>query len=311
MALLVFLTFLSMITNQYVPVWMKDSEASHMNTALGQFSTMKGSIDLQNLAAQAEGPDYMPVTAASPVTLGLDGIPIFAAPTVGTLSSDPDAGGFTVVFDYVIPTPNGGDLPMRVREQSNGSIVLDVLNRYDVRQRIVYENGAVIRHQQEGQVVRAPPTFLVTETNNTLAIRFDLVSLYGAGAVSGTGTEVVNTRLFTTDLQTYDRFPGNTVLWVNHTSRYGLAWYHFWNSTLADSLGLTGTYAYTPLDQSFTGRVGAVVVYKVSVSYIPARDLYVARLEIRNNALLGLDSIRLRHAQIQIGIGMAPEDALK
>jgi len=36
MALLVFLTFLSLITNQYVPVWMKDSEAGHMGEALGQ-----------------------------------------------------------------------------------------------------------------------------------------------------------------------------------------------------------------------------------------------------------------------------------
>src|SRR5207247_9334959 len=53
MALLVFLTFLSVIVNQYVPIWMKDSEASHMNTALGQFGGFKGEVDIQMLAAQA------------------------------------------------------------------------------------------------------------------------------------------------------------------------------------------------------------------------------------------------------------------
>src|SRR5256885_4860483 len=53
MALLVFLTFLSVIVNQYVPIWMKDSEASHMNLSLGQFGGIKGDIDLQMLAAQA------------------------------------------------------------------------------------------------------------------------------------------------------------------------------------------------------------------------------------------------------------------
>src|SRR6266496_4163795 len=74
MALLVFLTFLSLIVNQYVPVWMKDSEASHMNNALGQFSSMKSAIDLQNLAAQGSGSDYVPVTAASAVTLGVEGV---------------------------------------------------------------------------------------------------------------------------------------------------------------------------------------------------------------------------------------------
>ena len=37
MALLVFLTFMSLIVNQYVPVWMKDSEASHMGAAFASF----------------------------------------------------------------------------------------------------------------------------------------------------------------------------------------------------------------------------------------------------------------------------------
>src|SRR5436309_5126837 len=87
MALLVFLTFLSLIVNQYVPVWMKDSEAAHMNTALGNFGSLKGAIDLQVLAAQAakiSGTHYIPVTSSSAVSLGVDGVPIFAASTLGT-----------------------------------------------------------------------------------------------------------------------------------------------------------------------------------------------------------------------------------
>src|SRR4030067_2868702 len=51
MALLVFLTFLSLITNQYVPVWMKDSEAGHMGEALGQIGEFKSDIDPQTPAA--------------------------------------------------------------------------------------------------------------------------------------------------------------------------------------------------------------------------------------------------------------------
>src|SRR5207244_7048693 len=73
MALLVFLTFLSLIVNQYVPVWMKDSEASHMNGSLGQFGGIKGAIDLQILSAQAAqitGTHYIPVTASSAVSIG-------------------------------------------------------------------------------------------------------------------------------------------------------------------------------------------------------------------------------------------------
>src|SRR5947209_19573449 len=54
MALLVSLTFPSAIVNQYVPIWLRDSEASHMNTAPGQSGAAKGDTDLQTLAAQAE-----------------------------------------------------------------------------------------------------------------------------------------------------------------------------------------------------------------------------------------------------------------
>jgi len=194
MALLVFLTFLSLIVNQYVPVWMKDSEASHMNGALGQFGGIKGAIDLQILSAQAakiSGTHYIPVTSSSAVSLGVDGVPIFAASTLGTLQSYPDAGPFTVTFDYLIR-----GVSTRVQEQSNGSVELDVANRYYVPQKIAYENGAVIRYQSDGQVIRAQPTFSVLKTNNTLDVSFGLVSLYGAGSVSGTSTEVVNTQVF-------------------------------------------------------------------------------------------------------------------
>src|SRR5207247_173302 len=103
------------------------------------------------------------------------------ASTVGTIQSYPDAGPFTVTFDYLIR-----GVSTRVQEQSNGSIELDVANRYYVPQRIAYENGAIIRYQSDGQVIRAQPTFSVLKTNNTLDVSFGLVSLYGSGSVSGT-----------------------------------------------------------------------------------------------------------------------------
>jgi len=301
MALLVFLTFLSLIVNQYVPVWMKDSEASHMNGALGQFGGIKGAIDLQILSAQAaqiSGTHYIPVTASSAVSLGVDGVPIFAASTLGTLQSFPDGGSFTVSFDYLIR-----GVSTHVQEQSNGSIELDVANRYYVPQKIAYENGAVIRYQSDGQVIRAQPTFSVVKTNNTLDISFGLVSLYGAGSVSGTSTEVVNTQVFAFDRQDYQGFSANAVIWVNHTSRYGLSWYRFLNQTLASALVLGGTFTQTPLDVSYTAKIGLIVIYKVSASYIPATQMYTMRLEIHNSALLALSFFRLQHAQVQVGVG--------
>src|SRR5256885_7864441 len=51
-----------------------------------------------------------------------------------TLQSYPDAGPFTVTFDYLIR-----GVSTRVQEQSNGSVELDVANRYYVPQKIAYE----------------------------------------------------------------------------------------------------------------------------------------------------------------------------
>src|SRR6266571_1318607 len=252
MALLVFLTFLSLIVNQYVPVWMKDSEAAHMNTALGNFGSLKGAIDLQVLASQAArnaGAFYIPTTASAAIGLGVDGVPIFAAPTIGTLKSSPDSGPFTVQFSYLIrgvPTP--------VREQSNGTIDLDVANRYYVPQRVAYENGAVIRYQGDGQVVRAQPTY--------------------------------------------------AVIWINHTSRYGQAWYAFLNQTMADALKLGGTFTSSPLGMTFTATIGALWVYQVSSLFNPNTGIYIMQLKIHNNALvMPLSVFRLQHAQVQIGVG--------
>src|SRR4030067_63250 len=115
MALLVFLTFLSLIVNQYVPVWMKDTEASHMSGAFGQLGTFKGSVD--------------------------------------------------------------------------------VLTRYYIPQSVVYENGAVIRSQSDGQAVRADPTFEVDVVNNSVQVSWTHVSLFGQGSASGTTTEGIHPKL--------------------------------------------------------------------------------------------------------------------
>ena len=180
MALLVFLTFISLIVNQYVPVWMKDSEASHMGNAFAQFGSFKGSVDLQILAAEmaaSAGVDYIPISSFTPVTLGVDGVPIFTASTLGILNAVPADAPFTTQFIYRI---RGVDTA--VRESSSGRIALDVFNRYYMEGSLSYENGAVIRAQSDGQVVRADPTFDITLVNNTIRMSMTHISLYGTGS---------------------------------------------------------------------------------------------------------------------------------
>ncbi len=317
MALLVFLTFLSLIVNQYVPVWMKDSESAHMNNALGQFGGLKGAIDLQVLAAQiaqAAGTHFIPVTSSSPVTLGLDGVPIFAAPTVGEIAVNPDASPWTVAFYY-----NIRGVPTKSQDTASGSIELNVGNRYYVPQKIGYENGAVARYQIDGQVIRAQPVFEPQNVNNSLELSFQLLSLYGRGSIAGTTTEIVNAKLFGLDRQEYTgitsmTFQGKDVaLFINHTSTYGLAWYSFLNNTLAQNLGVTtGSYTFaapggTILLVRFTGRINNTDIYTIEATYNPATFTYQMSLRILKQSVLPLSMFRLQHAYIQVGIGETTE----
>ena len=310
MALLVFLTFLSLIVNQYVPVWMKDSESAHMSGALGQFGGLKGSLDLQVLAAQIAqdaGSHYIPVTASSPVTLGIDGVPIFSAPTLGEMALNPDAGAWTVEFYYDIR-----GVETFVAEASSGAVSLAVQNRYYIPQRVVYENGAVIRWQTDGQVIRAPPVFEPVRLNNTLDLSFQLISLYGRDSVSGTTTEVVNAKLFGLDRQDYTDL--RSTIWINHTTAYGVAWYHFFNRTLSQSLGLT-TGSFVSIEDpnqvlllEFTARAGLENVYRVRVAWDGVAHIYRTTLELFETGFLPFGIFRLQHAHVQAGIGESTEE---
>ena len=297
MALLVFLTFLSLIVNQYVPVWMTDSEASHMDAALSQFGNLKAAIDMQVLGAQitqGAGELYVPTTSSVGVTLGLDGFPIFAGPTTGNLASLPDQGGFSVVFAYSI---KGVTTP--VSQTSTGMVELRVQNNYLSPQQIAYDNGAVVRAQSDGQVIRAGPLFQVAKTGSNLTLGFELVNIYGSVSASGSSTELVRAQVFSVSQQTYTNIVGQGI-WINQTSAYGRAWYDFVNTTLAQQLDVPGTFASSgyPIlyPVSFT-----TAYYKVSVNLNPATGLYTFSLFVKNGPLI--PTLILQQAYVNIGIG--------
>ncbi len=258
MALLVFLTFLSMIVNSYVPVWMKDSESSHMNVAFGQFGDLKEAIDMQTLGgriAEIAGQPFIPITTFTPITLGVDGVPIFAAPTLGTLIADQDAAPWNAWFHYY--PSKYANISHMVNESAKGSISLAVYNRYFVQQTLVYESGGVLKHQYDGQVLRAEPTFEVRVVNNTEDITMVLISLLGYGSMEGTTTEGVHAKVISVSTEEYKRT--HTDIYINHTSIYGLAWFQFYNNTLNKAFGLTtDDYDVCDSDYCYTIQTGGL-----------------------------------------------------
>ena len=171
MSLMIFLTFLSMFMNQYVPIWMEDNEASHMNNVEGQFANLKQSIDMQILAGLMGNYE---VTLYTPITLGAQGIPMFAAPTMGQLSTNPDQSNTSasISFVYAIDGVN-----YTINPSSSGNIKLIVPNRYFVPQTIVYENDAIILTQNEGELIKAPPQLNLRKEGTRYNMAFTMISI--------------------------------------------------------------------------------------------------------------------------------------
>jgi len=298
MALLVFLTFLSMIVNSYVPVWMKDSESSHMNVAYGQFGDLKQSIDTQMLFARMSdiaGQAFTATTIFSPVTLGVDGVPIFSAPTIGELTADQAKGPWNAWFKYY---PNKVvNTTQVVNETAAGAIRLEVFNRYFIQQSLVYENGAVIKYQSDGMVLRAQPTFEVRLLNNTEEITVVMLSLIGFGSQRGTTKEGVHSKVVSVSMDEYKRV--HTDIYINHTSQFGLAWWAFYNATIAKAFGITPDkyasctaeptgYCYTVQKQAPWGIKNQMIrspYFKLTIALNTTSLEYVLTLRLKNDYL--------------------------
>jgi hypothetical protein len=241
MALLVFMTFLSMFTNSYIPVWMQDNERAHMNQVINQFADLKGKIDSLIVTAQVTGSTT--IRMYSPITLGAQGIPVFASPTAGLLTYSPQGkgdSGIYVRFNYSLEGAKTS-----VSESGGGMVELYAPNRYYVQQWVGYENGAMIVKQQDGQVLRAWPSIEVEKIGSSINIKFTQIDFIGTNAsVGGTGTVGLNLNLVYIDSQLYIFEDGDDRnVNITFRTKYWDAWQQFLNDTCSKA-GLTSPTNY-------------------------------------------------------------------
>lgn len=202
MALLIFLSLLSMISQQYVPVWMEDKEAYHMDESLSQFSYLKGNID--NLIMN----DYADYPLFSTVKLGSEGVPLFASQTTGLLSVKPQFGGLQLdFFQNYSDTSTRNDVDWSLSGQ--GNISLDVNNRYFEPQTVIYENGAIILEQDAGSIIRgAPPIRIEKHSDGNYSVSLTIIDMIAdERRVLGAGSVGVSTELWS---NTRRNFQNNT-----------------------------------------------------------------------------------------------------
>ena len=243
MALLVFLTFLTLFTNSYIPVWMVDNERTHMNTVMVQFGNLKSDVD--GLIVNAEVTGRTDLNMFAPITLGANGIPIFASATAGQLIYAPYITGMSalnVSFQYKL----GNNLRW-VFDNGGGMVQLYAPNRYYVQQWVAFENGAIIVKQLDGQTVRAFPSLDITKTasNSQLNVSWTSVDFIGVNStIAGTSTAGLNIDLIYFDSQVYDNGTNPSIpalrkdmnVTLAFKTQYGQAWYIYLNNYLKTPL---------------------------------------------------------------------------
>jgi len=198
MALLIFLSILSLITQQYVPVWMEDNEAYHMDEVKGQFADLKSGIDTMVINEKTDYPLY------SSVNLGTPGVPLFAGSSPGRLTfsprwneSHPDAGMYIGFND----TEDGEWMSFR----SSGNISYHAINREFEDQSLIYEHGAIILEQRDGEIMRARPQISIEEVDEEeYDMSVTMIHLDGSSRdLSGTSRVGVTTEITSIFSNTY------------------------------------------------------------------------------------------------------------
>ena len=274
MSLLVFLTFMGIFTNQFLPVWMSDNESTHMAGAIGQFTTLKSSVDISisNYADSLVAPTPVSV----PITLSSAGVPVFAAPTAGIITLMPESIGaiptFNISYVYYTSTGHIGILDRSNDGTTGGALELYCPNRYYVEQKLIYENGAVILNQTDGEVVLAGPQFSVKNTGTYdsphIVIMMTQLAVQGIDrTMGGTGSKIVNADLLFAASAAYENSIG-TQKYLNFTiiSAHGVAWENWFNKTLNGTQGIAFGHDYTINHKHITFSDNLQNYYEVFVS---------------------------------------------
>jgi hypothetical protein len=169
----------SLLQMVYVPKWMEQREAEHMDVVDAQFSQLKFAIDTQSSTGQLNIP------IATSITLGSKELPY--------LMSVRSFGQLEILSDsFKLSITNTSD----TFNYSIGTIEYSSSNAYYIDQSFIYEAGAIITSQQEGNMVSIKPSFYITKLGENVEILVDIPDVNSVGGKttgSGYGTTAIQT----------------------------------------------------------------------------------------------------------------------
>lgn len=157
-------------------------------------------------------------------------------------------------------------------------------NRYYVQQWIAYENGGIILKQEDGQIVRASPSILLTNDTGTINLQITQMDILGQNSSNGgTGIVGLNLALLYVNTQTYSLSSSMPKITMCFDTQFGPAYYKYFNDTLA-SLGLSNngkSWNTTTTMTQYWQKTGTDSGYEVTLVKL-YNNMYRVEVQITN-----------------------------
>jgi hypothetical protein len=221
---------ISVVQTQYVPNWMKEKEAEHMNELADQFAQLKYAIDIHASTKEKNTP------ISTTLTLGSKELPylmsVRAQGHLEILQED-----FNITIHNIIP----GDI-----EKTNffkpGIIKYKSFNNYYINQEYIYEGGSVILSQYNGNTTYIKPSFSVEYgALNEYTINLKIFNISSIGnkvsSVTGHGPAPIQTEY----IEKIDPLIITNAINLVINSTYTNAWASLIDKTLAKAGLILGT----------------------------------------------------------------------
>lgn len=207
------MTVTVMVNTVYVPQWIEEQEAAHMDLVANQFASFKQNVDLQAMLGQE-------TFLSSWFTLGNKELPIIG---VGR-----SFGRLELLENSFNITINSDEDDAAVVDISTGCIKFESGNTYFVPQNYIYENGALILQQHAANMLIGKPTFFVTNYGQNLSFTIiDLNGTLGKRTASGYGITPIHTQVSNVEVIEIPLVTNITFI-----TQYPHAWVIAMNSTL-------------------------------------------------------------------------------
>lgn len=212
---------ISIIQTVYVPKWMEQAEAEHMEVVADQFSQLKFAIDTQSAIKQKDTP------ISTSITLGNKDMPF--------LTSNKAYGSLEILSDECIIT-------IRDNNSKSYSYPISIIkyacqNNYFLEQSYIFEAGAVIISQIDGNVMAINPAFIVTNKVDFI-ISFTIINISTIGnksSIGGYGTYPIQTEYSASNPSPIPMDRIDNVSYITISTNYPNSWNNFFSKTLINS----------------------------------------------------------------------------